>query len=176
MMSSTNPYAPPLDPSAAEPISEMSAEYAAVVGRLIGAMRRTQPWITLFAVLALVFGSLAALAGLSMLFLSMGRGRSGGALAQLGPWIMIVYLVFAAIYLVIGKLLWSYRTSIVGFIRTEGNPGLLASAVEKQASFWKFCGVIATITLVLYIPLVAFTITRAASTVEPPPTGPTRLP
>ena len=163
-MNTTNPYAAPQSESnVGQSQANGAAEYAMVVGRLLSAMSTTKPWITFFAVVSFLFGSLSALGGLSVLFVSMGRGQTRSPLAMIGPGIALFYVLFAALYLVIGKLLWSYRSAISGFLMTEGSPEMLAVAVDKQASFWRFLGVLTLVSLILYFCLLVFTFLSVSS-------------
>ena len=139
----------PAAASAARP-AHAQGEYAIYVETLLSAMRRTQPWITMFSVLSFIGGVFMGLAG--VMYVTVGAvGR--GPLGAIGPLMSLVYFAGAGIYFVSGRLLWSYRGGIVTFVASGGEPGALSMAIDRQASFWRFMGILTIVMMVLYAVL-----------------------
>ena len=143
-----NPYVAPQGYAAAPPAYgyDNNADYQSSLSMMLEAMRRTRPWVTMFAILSFVGGGFLILGSLGMFFM----GAAGGPVAMMGPGIGFVYLLIAGFYFVVGKLLWNYRNSIEGFLASGGSAGMLAAAIDRQASFWKFVGILSLVMMVLY--------------------------
>ena len=164
-MSTMNPYDPPQQAYGPMPnvAHEANADYSSAVASILESMQRTRPWVTMFAVLSFVGGAFLVLGALGMFFAGAASGLAGGPAMFFGPGLGLVYLFFSAFYFVIGWLLWSYRTSIGTFLASGGGAGLLAAALDKQASFWKFVGILSLVGMVLYGILLVVGIGAAVS-------------
>src|SRR5262245_56342209 len=126
MSTDYNPYSAPQAyiPPAGSFEQAATAEYAEAAPRILEAMQRTRPWITMFAILSFIGGGLMALGALATFAAAAGTqvgAAFGGA---------TIYFIGAAFYLVIGRLLWSYRQGIEGFLASGGGAGMLAVAVD----------------------------------------------
>ncbi len=141
-----NPYLPPQHPGAQgnRPINE---GYGNATYVIMEAMRTTQPWTTLFSVL-LFLGAGFLVLGAGLAFLTEGAAR--GPLAGFGAVIGAVYLLIAGVYFLMGQRLWSFRTGIVAYLVSEGDPDTLATALTRQASFWRFAGILTSVLLAIY--------------------------
>ncbi len=151
-----NPYVAPQGYAAAPPAYgyDNNADYAGAVSTMLEAMRRTRPWVTMFAILSFVGGGFLVLGGIGMMF----AGAAGGPAAMMGPGIGLLYLLIAGFYFVVGKLLWNYRSGIEGFLASGGSAGMLAAAIDRQASFWKFVGILSLVMMVLYFVVIVIAI------------------
>lgn len=164
-MSTMNPYEPP---QAYGPVpnfaQEANADYSSALSLILEAMQRTRPWITMFAVLSFIGGAFLVLGSIGMFFAGAAAGAAaGGPALFFGPGLGLLYLFFSAFYFVIGWLLWSYRTSIGGFLASGGSAGLLAAALDRQASFWKFVGILSLVGVALYAVLIVVGVGAAVS-------------
>lgn len=150
-MAVENAYAPP-----SAPVRDVSGGTGMVSDRIITALRKTRPWVLLFAILGFIsvaftlFGALGIILGGG--FLSSQEGmpsEMGGAMGGLiGMGIMM--LVMAAIYFFISLYLLRYASAIKRAV-TNLNSSDIEAALEAQASFWKLAGIMVLIGLVLYI-------------------------
>jgi hypothetical protein len=68
----------------------------------------------------------------------------------------------AGIYGYCGVLLWGYRSGIEQYVASQGELESLAGALTKQASFWRFVGILTAVLLVLYFGILFFVIAGVA--------------
>ncbi len=140
-----NPYMPPGDPAAARPYPTEGR--AGVSDVSVDLLRQTKPWVQLIGVLTLVGAAFMALGGVSMVALSAIAPRgSGPATAALG----LVYLPLAVVYIYPGIKLWKYGASINRLVASR-DAADLEVALGEQKSFWKFCGILAIVLVILYV-------------------------
>jgi hypothetical protein len=148
MSTDFNPYSAPQayipPPTGVSFEQAATAEYAEAVPRILEAMRRTRPWITMFSILSFIGGGLMGLGAIAV-FASAASAQIGAAIGG-----AMFYFMLAAFYIVTGWLLWSYRQGIEGFLASGGGAGMLSIAVDRQASFWKFVGILTLVMMVLY--------------------------
>ncbi len=162
-----NPYLAPQAYGAAPPAYDANAEYNMAVGQMLEGMRKTRPWITMFSIMSFIGGGFMVLAALMMMFTgAMAGSAMSGPAAAMGPGLGFFYLVMSGFYFVVGKLLWNYRSSIESFLASGGNAGMLASAVDKQASFWKFVGILTLVMMGLYFVLIIAMVSFMATTIR----------
>jgi hypothetical protein len=119
--------------------------------KIMNGMRSTKPWLTLFAVLSFIGTAFIVLAALAAFGSS---GMASGPFAGLGVGMGLGYLLMAGVYGYTGVLLWSYRSGIDGYLASGGDLESLAMTVGRQASFWRFVGVLTVIMMVLYALLL----------------------
>ncbi len=155
-MSANNPYQPPQQPFGGYggPMhpgqSPGQDEYGMAMPQILESLRRTQPWITMFAIMSFLGAGIMVLGGIAM----MAAGSTMRGPMPVGPALGLVYLVLAAFYGVVGKFLWGYRSGIEQFTATQGSPSMLAIALDRQASFWRFLGILTLVMIGLYVVLI----------------------
>lgn len=107
------------------------------------ALRATRKWVRVASVLLYVGAGLLVLAGLAS---AVGAfGVRGGAGAGVG----LVYVAFAALYVVPAVYLTRYANAIARLERSRV-PEDLADALQAQKSFWKFVGLAVLIVVGFY--------------------------
>jgi predicted transcriptional regulator len=111
-------------------------------------LRRTRPWVLLMAIMFFIGVALMLITGVGMGLFGLASGEPE-ALAM-----MIVYPVFALLYIMPGVYLWQYASRIERYI-TDARTDQLASALDAQRSFWKFTGVLTIVGCVIGIVGVA---------------------
>jgi hypothetical protein len=138
-----NPYMAP-EPMAQVHHVPTSNDTSQATFTILSAMRSTKPWLTMFAVLSFLG---AALISIGALFALTTAGFARGPFAG----IALVYMFMAGLYGYIGVLLWNYRAGVDTYLASSGDLDCLAVAITRQASFWRFVGILTTIVIVLYI-------------------------
>jgi len=73
-----------------------------------------------------------------------------GMMAGMG----IFYLVFSILYIFPSLRLWQYASSISNLESSQQTLDL-ETALDRQRSFWKFVGIMVTLTIILYIVAIA---------------------
>lgn len=150
---------PPDVPHGSQPVTAGPAHATAPPGHetITALLKQTRPWVLLIAVLVAVGAGLTLLGGLAFAALfaaapefadlgQMPRGFGGG--------IVLLYLVFGAVYLVPSIWLFRYSGRITRYLEAP-DQGTLGDAIAAQKSFWKFTGIAALCVIALYFLLVA---------------------
>lgn len=143
---SFNPYQPP--------VSAYDGNYtnpdagALVSDSIVASLRKTRPWVTLLAVLSFIGGGLTMLVGLVTLTDSPAVGFGE--------------LLLAVIYLLPGIALLRYSKAIDTLLH-GGGVAELEQAVAAQASFWQLAGIMALVTIVLWVLAIIAVVTLGAS-------------
>lgn len=162
-----NPYAAgQADPGAA------AGSQSLITPRVHNALGRTRPWVRLLAVLGFISSGLMLLGGVFMLIgggLIAAAGASGGSGHGLPvqltgglPMVIIavVYIGMGVLYLFPSLMLWNYGGRIASMERTRA-VGDLEGALEQQASFWRFVGILALVMIALYLVLIVVMVVAA---------------
>jgi hypothetical protein len=127
-------------------------------------LRKTKPWARLLGVLILVGAGFMVVGGVLMIAMGIfgAAARYGSSASDvLGITFMgVLYLLFAVMYLMPGVYLNRYASRI-GDLVQGGREDQLEQALEAQKSFWKFVGIAALLTIVLWIGTI-FVIAVAA--------------
>jgi hypothetical protein len=131
---SFNPYEPPT--SAYDGGYTNPNAGAVVSDRIVAALRKTRPWVTLLAVLGFIFGGLTALGSL--------------AAFSMMPAIGFAYLVVAGIYIGVSVMMLKYSNAINKLLHGGGITEL-EEAIDAQASFWQLAGILTLIFIVLMV-------------------------
>ncbi|WP_020395039.1 DUF5362 family protein [Thiolinea disciformis] len=152
-MAVENAYAPP-----SSMVRDVSGGTGVVSDRILAALRKTRPWVLLFAVLGFigtafsVLGAVGMLAGGSMLGTQSELGGMSGAMGgMIGFGIMM--LLMALIYFFVSLYLLRYAGAIKRAV-TGLNVADVEAALEAQASFWKLAGIMTLVGVVLYLVMV----------------------
>ncbi len=142
-MNQYNPYQAPLtsDSSGALPDSALEA--------IMAALRATRPWVMFLSVLGFLGSGLLFILGLFVLVAGDNFARQS-SLSGMGSALGLIYFVLGGIYIVPSLLLWRYAASISDFTASGGQIDLLAAAIERQKSFWRFSGISMAVVVGLY--------------------------
>ena len=149
---SDNAYTPPS--------STVADRYGSISGAvspgILEQLRRTRPWVLLVAIVFLIFALLMILIGVGMMAGSatfMGTNpelqAAGGAamLKGMGIGYILMSLLF---YLLPSVLLFRYAGAISKAVSTA-DATEAEIAISRQASFWKFVGIMVLIGVVLTV-------------------------
>lgn len=137
--------------------ANMGSRTTVLTDRALDMLRKTKPWARLLAVVIFIVGGLLALGGLIMVALGVlasaanygsTTGDRFGAIV-----IGILYFIFAFLYLVPGMYLNRYASRI-GSLLGSGREDHLEQALEAQKSFWKFVGIAAVLTIILWVGML----------------------
>jgi hypothetical protein len=144
-----NPYSPPGTSGYAPPTFAPAAAYGppqpnAVSDLSVDLLQKTRPWVMLLSILCFLASGFMMVAGVAMA--GMTLVTAGGGFGWLG----LVYVPFAGLYVYPAIKMWTY-SSAIGHLVASRSTADLESALAQQKSFWKFCGIAAIITIVLYI-------------------------
>ncbi|MBL8743885.1 MAG: hypothetical protein JNK04_22405 [Myxococcales bacterium] len=152
-----NPYMAP-DPMGQGQRMPMGIDTSQATFNIMAGMRSTQPWVTMFAILSFIFAFFGAIGGL----IALAAGAKMGPIAAIGPLFSIVYFLMAGFYGYVGVLLWGYRSGIQVYLASNGELESLALAIGRQASFWRFVGILTAVMIALYMALIFFGIVAGA--------------
>jgi hypothetical protein len=144
----SNPYASP-----EADLSHIASGNEGVSVLTMEALRGTKKWVRLVGIILLVIGVITALGGVAMMFGGAFAGRGGGRDAMsIGVFIGggAMYLLFAAIYGVLGMHLFKYANAITRLLE-DGQIASLESALEQQQKFWRLAGGVAVVMLVIMV-------------------------
>jgi len=120
-------------------------------------LEKTQPWVRLMSVLAFIGVAFMAAAGLIGGVAGLASGDATMIL------LMVIYPLFALLYLFPAIFMWRYASRIGDFVRERTTPAL-ESALDAQRSFWKFTGIMVIVSFALGIlAAVAIGVFAAAS-------------
>jgi hypothetical protein len=134
----TNPYAPPASGwnSSAAP-----SDGAAVTPAMTDAIRRTRPWVLLFAVLAFVSAGLCALGAIGLAVVpSAGQEVPPGFLA-------LLYVFIAMVDAFMGVKLLSYSGSLEA-VCVRGDAASMEHSLDRNRSLWLSFGIITIVSCV----------------------------
>ena len=113
-------------------------------------MRQTKPWVRFISVMMFIGSGFMILGGLGAIVVGLiGAGMGEGMEATFLPFLGVLYIVMAFLYIIPAVYLWSYATRI-GVLQQQKSLGNLASSLEPQKSFWRFVGILMLVVLVLY--------------------------
>lgn len=145
---SSNPYQAPAATEA-----EALGTDAAVSSRIVEALRKAKPWVSLVAVSAFLFGGSSVLLGLGVLFFEPEHELSGV--------VGISYLVWGGITIGAAIPLRRFGRGIRRLLH-GGGMAELEHAIEAQTRFWQLAGVITLMSLILIIGALGLTFFAAA--------------
>lgn len=118
---------------------------------ILDAMKKTRPWVLFLSILGFLGAGVMFLFGFVMLVAgSAMTAFSKGPMEKLSPLLSLVYFALGAFYVVPSLLLFRYGTSIGSFTVSGGSMDTLATAVQRQASFWRFTGIFTAALMALY--------------------------
>lgn len=124
---------------------------------------QTRPWVIFFAVMVFVAAGFMFLGGLGAAALGLLGGMAGpGERSIIGPIMQgMFYGAMAVFYIPAGILLCRYAGAIK-LLRTDRSAAVLEHALRNERAFWRYCGILTAIAIVLTILIVIAAILFAA--------------
>lgn len=118
---------------------------------ILEAMKRTRPWVLFLSILGFLAAAAMFLFGFVMLVAGASMAAfAKGPMEKLTPLLSLLYFALGAFYVVPSVLLFRYGSSIGSFSTSGGSMDTLATAVQRQASFWRFSGIFTAVLIALY--------------------------
>lgn len=139
-------------------MTDVSATAATGMGTvtpgMIEALRTTRPWVRFLSILGFVGAAFILLGGI--LVMVLGTFSGAAASDPLGAGMMVglgvIYMIGALLYIVAALHLSRYASAITRAVRHPVDVVSMEAALTHQKSFWKFTGIVAIVTMLLYIP------------------------
>jgi len=130
------------------PYSTRQIEELIFTSRALEMLRQTRPWARFIAVLIFIGAAFMLIGGIvfTVGVMTAGPGFRGGPPAFFG----VICVVLAGLYIMPAIYLKRYASRITDLINLN-RADMLEAALEAQKSFWKFVGIVAAITIALYI-------------------------
>jgi len=127
--------------------------------RIASLLRQTKPWVRIISVVMFISCAFMIVGGILIVISSVGEfgGFTQRGFGGVAPAVGGIYVVIALLYIVPATFLWNYADGIKVFLDVRTTVAL-ATALEKQKSFWKFVGIMMAIVLGLYAALVVWAI------------------
>jgi uncharacterized protein DUF5362 len=128
----------------------------AVTPAMLEALRKTKPWVRFLSILGFLGSAVMVLVGIGLAIFGMVAG--GGSDNPMGPVAMagigLLYVLLALLYIIPSRYLFRYASAIKRALDSPSKTQPIEEALGYQKSFWKFCGILMLIMILLYIPLV----------------------
>ena len=118
---------------------------------LITLLSQTRPWVRLIGVLVLIGAAFMLLGGVAM-FLQPANG----------PFLGGLYILMSVFYIYPGLCLNRYASAIKE-AETSADMQHVVEAFLQQKKFWRFCGIMTAIVLVIYLLIFVFVIIAAVA-------------
>lgn len=118
---------------------------------LITLLSQTRPWVRLIGVLVLIGAAFMLLGGVAM-FLQPANG----------PFLGGLYILMSVFYIYPGLCLNRYASAIKE-AETSADMQHVVQAILQQKKFWRFCGIMTAIVLVIYLLIFVFVIIAAVA-------------
>lgn len=112
------------------------------LGLIVGPMLSSQKWVRLISVLGFIGGACNLIIALT----SLMAGSAGFVIA-------LLYIVFASLVLYPAYLLWSYANTI-NHLRGGFQINTLKNAIEIQAKWWTFTGIMTLVGIIISVLMV----------------------
>jgi hypothetical protein len=129
----------------------------AVTPAMLEALRKTKPWVRFLSILGFLGSAFMVLAGIGLAIFGMVAG-GGASDSPMGPVAMagigLLYILLALLYIIPSRYLFRYASAIKRALDSPSKTQPIEEALGYQKSFWKFCGILMLIMILLYIPLV----------------------
>ncbi len=154
---------PPVPQSQLPPVPQSPPAFQGGQGvspMLIKTLTRTRGWVRFFSILGFIACGLLALAGLGIVMVGessfgsgYGYGPDRGTLILIG----LLYLGGAVLYFYPSLRLTQYANRITTLEQSHSEQDLL-SALEMQRSFWAMVGIMAIVTISIYLLVIVVAI------------------
>jgi hypothetical protein len=129
----------------------------------IEALRRTRPWVILFAVLSFLGSGLMVLLGIMVAVMGSIPGAAAEQpFGRFGWALGLFYLAFGAAYVYPGVRLLQYGLAIGRLVQGR-RPADLEQALELQMRFWRFIGILTLALIALYFVVLVVLVGAAAT-------------
>jgi hypothetical protein len=148
-MEAHQPYRPPRAGLSQRPSAPADA---GVSPRMIASLDKTRPWVVFIAILMIIGCAFLVLAAVIMLAMGSLLGISSELAPFGGAAFGGAYLLMALLYLFPALYLWRYGRAIRRIGR--GNVAAMEDALEHQASFWRFVGIMGAVVIVIYLIVI----------------------
>ena len=117
----------------------------------IHVLKDTRPWVRLASVLGFLLAAVLGFLG----FDATVRGLTSMRFAT-APFFLL-YFVFSVGFLILSLHLHKYAVRIGVFV-AQGHSVQLEAALEAQRKFWKYCGLLALLSLILLLLAAGFSL------------------
>lgn len=100
------------------------------------------------SVISFILAGFMVVAGLGMILMSTatpGMGNFG-----IGPFVGVIYIAFAGLYIAPAYFLHQFASSI-GNLLEGGGDVAMESALASQKSFWRFVGIMTLVVICIYL-------------------------
>ena len=155
-----SPFAPPR----AENLFPSGGAGGEVPPGAVDALRKTRPWVILFAILSFIGSGFLVLGGVAAFFMgSLPTGGQANPFGQFGWALGLVYLVLGAVYIYPGVRLLQYGLAIGRLVQGGGRGADLELALGLQMRFWRFAGILTLAMIALYFVFIVVIIGAAAT-------------
>ena len=154
-MSERNPYAVSEFSNTGDTAADNDPNQHPQMRELISLLSQTRPWVRFIGVLTMIAAVLVVIVGI---FMVIGMAATGGGprAPQLGRFgVVFVYLIMSALYVYPALCLNRYAAAI-GKAETTADMANVVEAVLQQKKFWKFCGIMMALVLVIYLSIGVF--------------------
>jgi len=111
---------------------------------LITLLAQTRPWGRLVGIMLLIGAVLMLLVGVAMLLFGFAAGQPG-----MGPVVGAVYILMALFYIYPGLCL-NRAASAIKEAESSADMQYVVEAILQQKKFWRFCGIITAVILIIY--------------------------
>lgn len=129
----------------------------AITPAMLEALRKTKPWVRFLSILGFLGSAVMVLVGIGLAIFGMVAG-GGSTDSPMGPMAMaglgLIYVLLALLYIIPSRYLFRYASAIKRALDSPSKTQPIEEALGYQKSFWKFCGILMLIMILLYIPLV----------------------
>lgn len=154
----SNPYH---SPSANLFGSSATTTAESVPAEAIRKLQGTKPWLRFFGVIMWIAVAFMLLGGVGVIIAGVaGVAAGGGSAAALGGaeaglliGVAAAYIVMSFLYIYPAIKIWKSGSAIKRLISSR-QPEDLIAALEHQRAFWKFCGIMTILLIVLYIGII----------------------
>lgn len=114
---------------------------------MIDHLRATKPWVRFMSIMSFIGAGFMVLVGLGLIVLSMVPGMPSNF--GFGPLLGVIYILFAAVYIVPAYFLHQFASSIRNLLNGGGDVAM-ETALASQKSFWRFVGILTLVFICLY--------------------------
>jgi len=141
-----NPFASPTDVPAIS-VHDGHGDATGITPATTLALAQTRPWVLFLSILGFLVGGIVVLAAMGMAASAViGQGSQTVPMLAIG----LVYLIIAAIYLLVSYYLFTYASRIKSFVYSRSAFDL-ERAIVAQKSFWKLMGIFVVVGIVFYV-------------------------
>jgi hypothetical protein len=146
-----NPYQAPHAQTAGAAPAAWSPAGGVVPATIVEALRQTRPWVIFLSVLGFLGSGAMVLGGIFIMITGFAASDVAGAspLGFITPFLGLVYILLAAVYIVPSILLWRFGASIGQFL-LRSDMETLSDTIVRQKAFWRFVGIFTVVLMAIY--------------------------